>query len=562
MSSSWFTQFQTTKGYSVLQQKPLVYFCIEYALSDELPTYAGGLGILAGDYVRELADQHIPSVAIGLFYQSKYGSFDTAAGIGEKASTPPAEEHGLTIVLGGEKKPLLIKIPIQDHDVYAQVWMWKKGTIPVYLLDTNVPENTQADRLIGFKLYDANKEIRLKQEMVLGIGGFRLLEALHIQPSLYHINEGHSALLYLEIIRHEMQKRKVGFHDALQFSSHHLIFTNHTLIAAGHEIYNNELFTLLIGKYASELEIPVADIAALGNVHDSQNFSLSLFAIRLAGKINAVSKLHAKEAIKSWTDYHIEAVTNGIHIATWDTVPAGGDVVTSHKEQKKKLLGLIKDETGQVWEENTLLLGWARRMVRYKRPLALFDDLQAFLTMARDAKRPVRVVMAGIAHQEDAEGKEIIQKLRDLIEKELSGTVVYLQNYKSGIAKMLTSGCDIWLNTPVIGSEACGTSGMKAALNGTLALSTKDGWVDEIDISGKGWLVDSDAINQSLLNTLRDEVIPAYYAEDKTAWESSMGNARKFIQEQFSTTRMLQDYFEKVYLPILTTSYSHYFEAV
>lgn len=559
MSASWFTQFQTTKDYGVLQQKPIAYFCIEYALSDELPTYAGGLGILAGDFVRELADQHIPSVAIGIFYQSKYGSFDTAAGIVEKASAPTAEENGLTPVLTADKKPLIIKVPIQDHDVFAQVWMWKKGTIPVYLLDTNVSENTQEDRRIGSRLYDSNREIRLKQEMILGIGGFRLLEALNIQPSLYHINEGHSALLYLEIIRHEMKKRKVGFHDALQFSSHHLIFTNHTLLAAGHEIYSNELFTLFIGKYASELEVPVADIAALGNVHDSQDFSLSLFALRLAGKINAVSKLHAKEAIKAWTDYRIEAVTNGIHLSTWDTVPVGGSVIVSHKEQKKKLLAMIKDETGQVWDENTLLLGWARRMVRYKRPLALFDDLQAFLTLARDAQRPVRVVMAGIAHQEDAEGKEIIQKLRDLIEKELSGTVVYLQNYKSEVAKLLTSGCDIWLNTPVVGSEACGTSGMKAALNGTLPLSTKDGWVDEIDMYGKGWLLDSDAVSVSLLKLLHDEVIPAYYSEERTIWENSMQNARKLIQEQFSTTRMLQDYFEKVYLPILTTSYKHYF---
>jgi glucan phosphorylase len=555
---TWLTQFKGTKEYTLLKQKPLAYFCIEYALSDLLPTYAGGLGVLAGDYVRELADQEAPAVAVGLYYQSKYGArFEKEENIQQPALT--REQQGLKPVLDNEKKPLLIPIPLIDHTMYVRAWMFPNKGVPVYLLDTDVPENTPEDKIIGYTLYDANKETRLKQEMVLGIGGFRLLEKLNVQPSIYHMNEGHSALLMLEIIRHEMQKRKIAFHEAVKLANHHVVFTNHTLLAAGNEIYNHDLFSLLIETYASELQVPVSDILALGTVAESKTFSLSLFALRLAGKSNGVSKLHGQEAAKVWSDFPIEYVTNGVHLPTWDSVPQGQSVAAAHQENKKKLVAFINQQTKQQWTENILLIGWARRMVPYKRPLAIFDELQSFIALAKDAQKPIHIVMAGIAHQEDAPGKEMIQKLQTWMSKELQGVVVYLDNYNCTMAKLLTSGCDIWLNTPVVGSEACGTSGMKAALNGTLPLTTKDGWIDEVDLTGKGWLIDSDHVNQSVLSMLSKQVIPSYYGTDHTSWNTSMQNARQLIQDQFSTTRMLKDYIERVYLPILTQSYQHYF---
>lgn len=551
----WLTSFKTTKEFNVLKQKPIAYFCIEYALSDILPTYAGGLGVLAGDYVRELADQQIPAVAVGLYYQSKYGARF------ENASNQPAlthEQQGLTPVFDAEKKPLLIPIPLLDHIMYVRVWVWQNKSVPVYLLDTDVLENTTEDKIIGYTLYDSNKETRLKQEMVLGIGGYRLLEKLKIQPSIYHMNEGHSALLTLEIIRHEMQKRKIGFHEAVKLATHHVVFTNHTLLAAGNEIYNNDLFSLMLGTYASELQVPMADILALGAVPESNTFSLSVFGIHLAGKINGVSRLHGQEATKIWVDFSIDYVTNGIHVPTWESIPQGQSLPVAHRENKKKLLAFIQQQTKHQWSETDLVIGWARRMVPYKRPLALFDEMQTFLALAKDAKKPVRLVMAGIAHQEDAMGKEMIQKLQGWIAKELQGTVVYLDNYNCTMAKLLTSGCDVWLNTPVVGSEACGTSGMKAALNGTLPLTTKDGWIDEVDLTGKGWIVDSDHINQSVLSVLREQVVAHYYSPDHNVWDTAMQNARLLIQEQFSTTRMLKDYCTKLYLPIITASADHY----
>lgn len=548
--TAWFKEFRKNKPYQLLQKKPLAYFSIEFALSDKLPTYAGGLGILAGDFIKELADHHIPAVAVGLYYQSKYG-FDPHHEDDSEHIVPTPENQGLVQVVDKDNKPVRVKVPIQDQDVEVQAWKWQHDSVPLFLLDTNLPENSQEARAIGYKLYDSDKEIRLKQEIILGIGGYRLLEALGIQPSIYHMNEGHSALLQLEVIRHEMQKHGIGFQEAAKMASHHIVFTNHTLVPAGNDIFSNELISFMLNKYASEMEIPLSTITDLGTVEDSHDFYLADFAMRIAGKSNGVSKLHVQEASKVWAKYILEPVTNGIHIPSWE-MPG------NHTEHKKALLQYIANETGQQWGEDELLLGWARRMVRYKRPLSMFGDLQRFISLAKNTDRPVRVVMAGIAHQADDDGRAMIGELQEMIEKELNGSVVYLADYNKTLARLLISGTDVWLNTPVVGSEACGTSGMKAGLNNVLALTTKDGWYAEVDVSTFGWTFDSDTIQTSLLDTLEKQVIPTYYATDKKAWTELQKNGRELVLHQFSATRMLRDYFEKTYLPIIDSSYEHY----
>lgn len=556
-NETWFQHFQQSKHYSFLQKRPVAYFCIEYALSDAFPTYAGGLGVLAGDYVREMADQKVPSIAIGLYYQSKFGAIDVLENPKNPLTTFHPEKHSLIKVEDSNGKPLLISVPIHNRNVYAKVWLWNKGTIPVYLLDTNVPENTNEDRTIGYKLYDSNKETRLKQEIVLGIGGYRLLKALGIQPSIYHMNEGHSALLGLEILAHEMKKRNIGFHDALHYTKHHIVFTNHTLLPAGNEIFNLDLFTYVLSSYASSIEIPVTDISALGMIHDSSSFSMSLFALRMAGKINAVSRLHAKEAEKVWTGFPIEYITNGIHIPTWDAYKDNpSDFPVSHKTNKKNLLDFIHKKTGLSWKEDALLIGWARRIVRYKRPLAIFDNIQRLQHLI--AKKPLRILIAGIAHQGDNDGREMMQEIQNVISNNFAGTAYYIPEYNKTIATMVTRSCDIWLNTPVVGSEACGTSAMKASLNGVLPCTTKDGWIDEIDATQIGWLIDSETIQESLLDTLENDVIPAYYSANREEWETFRRNGRTLILDKFSTTRMIKEYFEKIYLPVLNESFTHY----
>jgi glucan phosphorylase len=553
--NKWFKDFKENEHYAFLKKKPIAYFSVEYALSDLLPTYAGGLGILAGDYVRELKDREIPSVAVGLYYQSKYGALDTPHTKSSTVFLKP-EEQGLTPVMDKNSKPVIVEVPIQDHIVFVRAWVWQKDTIPVYLLDTDIEQNSHLDRQLIYQLYDADKETRLKQEMVLGIGGFRLLEAIDIQPSIYHMNEGHSAMLYLEIIRHEMQKRKISFKEAKALSTHHVVFTNHTLVASGNETFSKELFTFLLEKYANELEVPVADLLALGTIPDSNSFSMSILSLRLAGKINAVSKLHAIEAAKSWNEYNIDYVTNGVHIQSWDMIK-GKDVKLAHQENKKKLLVYIQEKTGIIWDEDDLIIGWARRMVRYKRPLSIFGEINRFKKLISGDK-PVRIIMGGIAHQADDEGREMVNKIKEIIQKELFGTAVFLDNYNATLAKFLISGSDLWLNTPVIGSEACGTSGMKAALNGTLALSTNDGWIYEVNTSEIGFDIDSDNVEKSIQDVLQYDILPLYYSQNRDNWEKLMENSRRLILNKFSASRMLEEYFEKLYLPVITSSYSHY----
>jgi starch phosphorylase len=551
----WFEKFRSGQDYVFLQKKPIAYFSIEYALSNLLPTYAGGLGVLAGDYVRELGDQKIPAVAVGIYYQNKYGSLD-APHKQQTAVILSPEEQGLSAVLDENQKPILVQVPMEDHDVFVKAWIWQKNSIPVYLLDTDVEENSHVDRQIVYQLYDADKETRLKQEMILGIGGFRLLEKLNIQPSIYHMNEGHSAMLYLEIIRHEMQKRKIGFKDAISLSNHHVVFTNHTLVASGNEVFSNELFNFLLSRYAAELEVPVSDILALGSIQDSNSFSMSLMSLKLAGKINAVSELHSKEAIKSWSEYKFEFVTNGIHLPSWDKV-RDQEITTVHRENKKILLSEIKKQSGLEWGESELLIGWARRMVRYKRPLSLFGDIERLKSIITE-KTPIRIVMGGIAHQSDDDGRKMVGEIKEIMKKEFPDTAVFLSDYSVTLSRILTSGCDIWLNTPVIGSEACGTSGMKASLNGTLTMSTKDGWVYEVNTSEIGWDIDSGSIEKSILDVFQHDILPMYYTQDKSRWETLMKNSRDLILNKFSTTRMLREYFEKLYLPTLSASYTHY----
>jgi glycogen phosphorylase len=501
----------------------IAYFCAEYAIEPALPIYAGGLGILAGDYVREANDQNLPLVAVGLFYQYQ----NTAT---------------LDVVRDEQGKPLLIEVPIQDKKIKVRVCKKLVGDIPIYLLDTNIEENDVADRRITDKLYVLDKETRLKQELVFGIGGQRVLEALNIHPLVYHLNEGHSAFLGLELIRHEMEEHKIGFAEGIIKAKNRIVFTNHTLVAAGHDIFSDDLVSLLLTGYAQEIGVPVADVIQLGLVQESSAFSMTMLSLRMAGKINAVSKLHAQKAAQIWTHHAMIPITNGIHIATWDKVKE----LKNHEACKQDLLNIIQKQTGVTWQPHELLLGWARRFVEYKRPLAILDNLDRFIKIAQNNERPVKLVFSGKPHISDENGKRILETLLNRIENSCKGSVVYLPDYTMELAQTLVAGCDVWLNTPVVGYEACGTSGMKAALNGVLPCSTPDGWIAEAEVTNAGWLLDSDHITEDIQNVLEQKIVPMYY-EHQDIWQEWMKNARAMIVNEFTTTRMMNEYKEKMY---------------
>lgn len=484
----------------------IAYFCAEYALNSTLPTYAGGMGVLAGDYLREANDQKLPMVAVGLFYD-----FDNSPKIA----------------------PLLqIEVPIQDQMVPVQVYKYSVGSIPVYLL--SAPPITH-------KLYVADKETRLKQEIILGIGGLRVLEALNIHPDIYHLNEGHSAFLTLELIHHEMKEKHISFEEAIFHAKKQTVFTNHTLVAAGSEIYGSDLISLVLSGYAKEIGVPVEDIIKLGLVPESSVFSLTMLALRMSNNVNAVSKLHAKKALEVWTEHTMIPITNGIHIKSWDMV--GDNLVEGHKKRKEELM----KEIG--WDPNTLILGWARRFVEYKRPLAILDQLERFLKIARNPQFPVKIIFSGGPHESDEQGQKLLEILQRVIKDKAGDVVTYLPNYNMTIAQKMVSGCDVWLNTPVVGYEACGTSGMKAALNGTLPCSTRDGWVEEIDLYKVGWALDDDNLQNNILDVLEHDIVPMFY-QNKQDWYEHMQNARNLIKTKFSTTRMLGEYQERFYKPL------------
>ncbi|HZE87617.1 MAG TPA: alpha-glucan family phosphorylase [Methylomirabilota bacterium] len=543
----WFKKFIASSEYKFMQDRPIIYFCAEYALNDTLPIYAGGLGILAGDMIREAAEHEIPFIAVGLFYHKGYS-------LKESARINPASSN-LTLVVDKQNKPVIVTIPIQDTLVSAQAWFLQIGNTRIYLLDTDLTQNAEEDRQITDQLYASSKEVRLKQEMILGLGGLRLLEALHISPIGYHLNEGHSALLALEIVRLEMKKHKHTFLEELDNTKQHIFFTNHTLIPAGNDTFGVDLVSTLLSGFAKELQVPVSEIIKLGLIAGSSIFSMALLALRMAGKINAVSRLHAKKAQEVWKEHPMIPITNGINVKTWDRVGKKGNIWEKHQRNKRDLLQYIHKMTGVRWDEDTLLLGWARRIVAYKRPLGLFDNLQQFKELATSSDRPINVVIAGIAHQNDEEGIMILKQIHKIVTEDLKGIVVYLPDYNMINARLLISGSDVWLNTPVVGFEACGTSGMKAALNGVLPCSTQDGWVAEADLYKVGWVLDSDNLSNDILSVLKTQIVQLYYDRDARnipqQWVKMMQNAREMVLNQFSTTTMLRKYIEEFYLPVI-----------
>lgn len=550
--NAWFATFRHSPEYQLLTTRPIAYFCAEFAFFSDLPIYAGGLGVLAGDMLHEAADQQIPMVAMGLYYRGGLLRHETSAGVvTENMSIRPLTAFGFTPVVNTKNEPIIVEVPIHDHSVFARAWCLQRGVVKMFLLDTNLEQNQETDRKITDYLYIADKEIRFKQEMVLGIGGLRLLEAVGVHPIVYHLNEGHSALLALEIARHEMQEHGRSFSEELDDAKAHIVFSNHTLIPAGNDIFSNDLVATLLALYAQELQVPVDQLVKLGLIQDSSMFSMTILALRMAGGVNAVSTLHAKKAAQIWKDHPMAAVTNGIHLATWDRIGTS-DLWKKHQENKRALLDNIAHVSGQKWSEDALLLGWARRIVAYKRPLSLFEDIERFVTIAENSDRPVRVVLAGRSHEKDEDGVMLFEKIQTLVSGRLKGVIAYIPHYDVDVARSLVAGCDVWLNTPIVGYEACGTSGMKAALNGVLPMSTKDGWVEEVDLLSIGWPIDNDAITKSLLDVLEHDVVPLYYAKNNEgvplSWLTNMKNARMMIQNAFSATTMLRNYIEKMYL--------------
>ncbi|HTS52922.1 MAG TPA: alpha-glucan family phosphorylase [Burkholderiales bacterium] len=557
-----------------LTESRIAFFTMEIALRDEIPTYAGGLGILAGDTVRSAADLDVPLVAVSLISRAGYFRQEIDAQ-GRQL------EHDESWSPQRFARPLEAKvaIPIEGREVWVRSWLYvveglRRHREPVILLDTDLHENRPEDRRITHQLYGGDDAYRLKQEMVLGIGGVRMLHALGFEIRRYHLNEGHSALLALELLRRFARSaQEAGSGSVYDVPRVRQLcnFTTHTPIEAGHDQFDYDLVQRVMGD--------VVDIGELKLVAGEQRLNMTRLALTLSEYVNGVSQKHAEVSQRSFPGFRIHAVANGVHASTWtsasfvrlydarlpswryepellsrviDQVP---DEVLweAHQSAKRTLVERVKSVTGVELKLDVPILAFARRMTAYKRPDLLFSDMRRLERIARSA--PFQVVMAGKAHPHDQTGKQLIETL-SRHGRELAGLipVVFLPNYGMQIALEAVAGADVWLNTPLRPLEASGTSGMKAAFNGVPSLSVLDGWWIEGCIEGvTGWAIgDSSPLSErndaeALYSKLESKVLPLY-GSGVHAWAPVMKGAIGKNAAYFNSHRMMRRYAIEAYI--------------
>lgn len=599
----------------------VAYFSMEFGIHPCLKIYSGGLGVLAGDYLKEASDSNCNITGVGLLY--RYGYFTQKIGTkGEQLSLYEPEDFSrlpIYPVKDQDGNNLVVSLIWPGRTVRIRVWEAHIGKVRLILLDTDSEENSPEDRTVTHHLYGGDNENRLRQELVLGIGGIRALEAIGIRPDVYHSNEGHSAFISLERLRTLINDNHLTFNQAVEAIRSSTLFTTHTPVPAGHDAFDEDLLRKYISHYHSRLSISWNDLMALGQCEgdSDKKFNMSYLAARMSQEVNGVSKLHGKVSQgmfnKLWPGYlreelFIGYVTNGVHHPTW-TAP-------EWREVYRKLTGSINfDQTDRsLWEklyalddkeiydvkqvlkkklfanirkrlqsemmdkhvsprtllnisshldEKALTIGFARRFATYKRAYLLFRDLDRLSRIVNNPDRPVQFIYAGKAHPHDGGGKDLIRRIYEISQMpQFTGKIIFLENYDIELAKYLTRGVDIWLNTPTRPLEASGTSGEKAVMNGTIHFSVLDGWWVEGYRAFAGWALpkkrtfenqdlQDDIDAETIYNMLEYEIIPAYYSFNEAGvpveWISHVKNTMVKIAPEFTMKRMIDDYYEKYY---------------
>jgi len=606
----------------------IAYFSAEFGLTESLSIFAGGLGMLAGDHLKSASDLGVPLVGVGLLYQQGYFRQYLNQSGWQQEAYEDNDFHNLplTPVTDPAGRPLRVEVHYPGRPVYAQVWRVQVGLVPLYLLDANIEANARPeDRDITDQLYGGDKEMRIKQEILLGIGGYRALKALGIAPTVYHINEGHSAFLVLERARDLMQALHLSFPEARELASAGTVFTTHTPVEAGHDYFPPELMDRYFDGYARSLGIPREEFLALGRPQAGEgDFCMTVLALRFAAHSNGVSKLHGEVSRAMWQrlwpgvpvdDVPIGHLTNGVHFASWTSLemkrlydrylgpewreePAHSDVWgraqsippeelwRTHELRRERLVSWARrrvrdqrirrgapqfeiDAAGEILDPDALTIGFARRFATYKRATLVFRDLGRLKRILTDASRPVQIIFAGKAHPRDDAGKELIRRVTELSrDPELGHRIVFLEDYDMAVARYLVQGVDVWLNTPARPNEASGTSGMKAAANGALNLSSLDGWWDEVwhnpaNPRTIGWAIGrgetyadpgyADQVEAEALYDLLDrDVIPTFYQRGSDRlprkWIDRMKASISSLCHFVNTHRMVSDYVSHFYV--------------
>jgi len=573
----------------------VAYFSAEFGLDESLPVYSGGLGVLAGDNLKAASELGVPLVAIGLFYRRGYFRQQLDENDRQVERYPRNDPSRLPL----ELVPMAPLVELADDSgnlvpVRIGVWRVPVGRVSLYLLDTKIEGNPQWARDVTDILYGGDRENRLRQELVLGVGGVRVLRRLGLDPAVFHMNEGHSAFLQLERMRELVEGQGLSADEALERLRASTVFTTHTPVPAGNEVFDPELVRRNLGGVVERCGLAWEEFAALGKVDPAETgFGLTPFALRTSQYANAVSELHGAVSREIWhglwperrvDQVPITSVTNGVHQRTWisgelegllgDTDPqferarelAAKDLWAAHRSAKKRLLEyVVTTRHARELDPDVLTIGFARRFATYKRASLLFSRPDRLAKLLADPERPIQVLMAGKAHPADEGGKDVIQLVVDFArEPAAAGRVVFLEDYEMTLARRLVQGVDVWLNTPRRPLEASGTSGMKAALNGVLNCSILDGWWAEAYSPACGFAIGdsegptSDAAQdeadvEALYEVLEDQVLPAYYERDEAGlpqrWIELMRESIAELGPRFGTARMVAEYVERLYLP-------------
>jgi starch phosphorylase len=601
---------------------PVAYFSPEFALHTSLPIYAGGLGVLAGDFCKEAADFHLPLVGVGFLFPQGYFHQHIKADGWQEEVYPGIDlkDTAATPVLAYNGDRIIAQLQLEGRLLSIAVWQVGVGCGTIYLLDTNLEQNAVEDREFSARLYIANPEMRIKQEIVLGIGGVLVLRALGIKPALWHVNDPHGAFMMLELAR-EMVAGGMPFAEAVQKVRQRTVFTTHTPVLAGQDIFPDYLVEKYLGGLRDSLGLNREDFLSLGEYDSSGSdcFGMAALALKLAGKTNAVSQLHCQIARKMWHGLYpqlkeeevpISHVTNGIHVSTWvarelvslyekyigkdwekkqdDTqiwqrireVP-DRELWAIHQALKRKMIATIEDRLRRVWvarqlmagqviamgallDPEVLTIGFCRRFTEYKRPGLIFQDVARLEKIVTNQFHPVQIVFAGKSHPADGQGKQLLHDIyARALDPRFLGRISFIEDYDIHIAHYLVQGVDVWLNNPRRLQEACGTSGMKAALNGVLHLSVLDGWWYEGYNGKNGWAIggglsmadskaQDDADAETVYRLLEEEIVPLYYDRNPAgvpeSWVHMMKESISSLVPRFCARRMLKEYAEKMYL--------------
>lgn len=605
------------------ENEKIAYFSFEYGLHESLPNYSGGLGILSGDHLKSASDLGLPFIAVGLLYRKGYFRQYLNADGWQQEYDIENDFFNLALekVLDSNGETMKVDVDLPGRKVYAQIWKANVGRIQLYYLDANIEENSVEDRDITAQLYGGNLETRIQQEILLGIGGIKALKKLGIKPTIYHMNEGHSAFLSLERIRQLMIDDKLDRKTAREvvFSSN--VFTTHTPVPAGNDVFPIEMMQKYFVDYIKQIDMSMEEFLKLGKINPNnqkEDFCMTVLALNLSAENNGVSELHGHVSREMWKDIWkgvpakelpIDSITNGIHTLSWisfdmqnlldrylgprwrtkpleygiwervQKIP-DAELWRTHERRKERLIdfcrerlkaqiinrGFTKNEINhaeQILTPEALTIGFARRFATYKRGTLLFRDIERLKKIISNPHRPVQIIFAGKAHPHDNGGKELIKNIAEICRREeFRDYIVFLEDYDINVARYMVQGVDVWLNNPRRPLEASGTSGMKVPPNGGLNFSILDGWWDEAYDGQNGWAIGNreeytdleyqdEVESNALYNVLENEIIPLYYERGRDdiprQWVTAMKWSMQTVCPQFSTNRMVADYFNKFY---------------